>query len=88
MILTGHNSLLIVLVPPLRQDILLESVTEESMVNETVLNLTCTVSRIKPEAIIYWMIHGRRENGSDSVTINEDGTFKQTNTIRYVCEHL
>ena len=61
---------------------------EENMVNGTVINLTCTVSRIKPEAMIYWMIDGHRENGSDSVTTNEDGTFKQTNTIRYVCEHL
>ena len=67
----------------MRQDILLESVTEESMVNGTVLNLTCTVNRVKPEAMVYWMVHGLRENGSDSVTNNEDGTFKQTNTIRY-----
>ena len=86
--MVADNSFLIVSVPPMRQDILLESVTEENMVNGTVLNLTCTVNRIKPEAIIYWMIDGHRENGSDSVTTNEDGTFKQTNTLRYLYEHL
>ena len=58
------------------------------MVNGTVLNLTCTVSRIKPQAMIYWMVDGRRENRSESVTTNEDGTFKQTNTIRYLHGHL
>ena len=75
------------LVPPVPQDILLESVTEEIMVNRTVLNLTCTVSRIKPQATIYWMIQGQRENGSDSVTTNDDGTFRQTSTIRYFNEY-
>ncbi len=48
------------------------------------LDLTCTVSRIKPEAMeMYWTIRGNRVDGFPSVVVaNGDGTHKQTITTK------
>ena len=54
----------------------------------TNLNLLCEVNRTKPEAVeMYWMINGRRKNGSDVTLKNGDGTFSQKNFIshRSIC---
>ena len=50
----------------------------------TSLNLLCTMNRTKPEAAdMFWMINGRREDGSVVTQANEDGTFNQQNSIEY-----
>ena len=51
----------------------------------TDLELTCTISRIRPEATeMYWMIGDQRDNGSDvQADPNGDGTFRQSTTLLY-----
>ena len=57
-------------------------ITEDYIEVGTDLDLTCTVSRIKPQAAeMYWVIDGVREDGSLTVTTNDDGTFRETNVI-------
>ena len=50
----------------------------------TELDLSCTISRIKPAAAkMYWTIGGQDISGSLSQTDNSDGTFSQSNMLQY-----
>ena len=60
-------------------------ITDSHVEVGTDLELTCTISRIRPEATeMYWMIGGQRDSGSDVRTDpNGDGTFRQSKTLLY-----
>ena len=73
-----------ILVVPQQNDLSLEGITDEIVKVGTLLQLTCVINRIKPEAAeMYWMVNGRKENGAITSTTNGDTTSKQTNTLQY-----
>ena len=53
------------------------------LVSGTTVELTCYVSRIKPEASeMFWIIAGQRMNGTVYTSLHEDAaSLKQSNTI-------
>ena len=60
-------------------------ITDDLIEVGTDLNLTCTISRIKPEASqMYWMMGDRREDGSLVSTNNSDGTLSQSDIFPYM----
>ena len=69
-------------VVPNPEDLSLTGIPDDYVEVGTDLQLMCTVSRIKPEAAeMFWMIGERRENGSLTITTNDDGTFSETNVV-------
>ena len=72
-------------VSPKHEDLSLTGIPDDYVQVGTDLELTCTISRIKPEAVeMYWMIGERRQNSTDEQTnSNGDGTFNQTNSLPY-----
>ena len=77
--------MLLFLVAPKLEELSLDGITDKIEVVGTVLKLTCTINRIKPEAAeMYWTINGRRENETmTSEDPDGDGVFKQTITYDY-----
>ena len=71
-----------IVVPAKKEDLSIEGIPEDIVEVGTTLTLTCTINRIKPEAEIYWLINGRRENGSVPKEFNSGG-FKQINSLLY-----
>ena len=71
-------------VSPKQKDLLLTGIPDDYVQVGLELNLTCAISRIKPEAAeMYWIIGGRTKNGSLTVNTNSDGTFSQSNILLY-----
>ena len=71
-------------VTPKRENLLIVGISESFVEIGTSLNLLCTMNRTKPGAAdMFWMINGRREDGSVVTQANEDGTFNQQNSIEY-----
>ena len=49
-----------------------------------VVDLTCSIRRIKPAAEMYWLINGQRFNGLVNTTLNEnEDSLTQNNTLKY-----
>ena len=71
-------------VTPRKENLLIDGISESFVEIGTSLNLLCIMNQTKPEAAdMFWMINGRRKNGSVVTLENEDGTFNQKNFIGY-----
>ena len=81
-----NRCLLLIAVTPKQEDLILTGITGDYVEVGTDLELTCTVSRIRPEAAqMYWKIGERIDNGSDIRTEpnDDDGTFSQSKALSY-----